>query len=110
MVREHDLAQERQHGVFEKAAVERSHRECILSPLQGEVAFLIENHKVGFRYGTDSGTSLVGCIETLISNQALRHKLSNNAQMLYREKFSYEMVYGDLVRHLEMIARSRRMH
>jgi len=79
----------------------------ILSPLQGEVANLIEAHEVGLRYGTDSGRSLVECIEALISSQTLRRKMSNNAQRLYRERFSYEMVYGGLVRHLELLARSR---
>lgn len=80
----------------------------ILSPLQGEVANLIETYGVGLRYGTDSGRSLVECIEALISDQAFRQKMSNNALRLYRERFSYEMVYGGLVSHLEMLARSRR--
>jgi glycosyltransferase involved in cell wall biosynthesis len=80
----------------------------IISPLQGEVANLIEAHEVGLRYGTDSGRSLVECIDVLISSQALRQKMSNNARRLYRERFSYEMVYGGLVRHLELLARSRR--
>jgi glycosyltransferase involved in cell wall biosynthesis len=80
----------------------------IISPLRGEVAILIETYKVGLRYGADSGTSLVGCIEALISSQALRQEMSNNARMLYFEKFSYEMVYGSLVKHLKMIVRSRR--
>lgn len=79
----------------------------IVSPLQGEVANLISAHEVGLRYGTDSGRSLIECIETLISSQALRQKMSNNARMLYHERFSYEMVYGHLVRHLEMLARVR---
>ncbi|MCP9823428.1 glycosyltransferase [Cyanobium sp. L1E-Cus] len=79
----------------------------ILSPLRGEVAILIETHKVGLRYGSDSGTSLVRCIEALISSQDLRQTMSNNARSLYCEKFSYEMVYGSLVQHLEMIALRR---
>ena len=80
----------------------------ILSPLRGEVAILIETHKVGLRYGAESGTTLVRCIEALISSQDLRQAMSNNARRLYCEKFSYEMVYGGFVRHLEMIARSGR--
>ena len=80
----------------------------ILSPLQGEVANLIADHGVGLRYGTDSGKSLVQCIETLMDNPALRQQMSKNALNLYQEKFSFEMVYGGLVRHLEMLARSRR--
>lgn len=79
----------------------------ILSPLQGEVAELIEIYKVGLRYGTDSGKTLDECIDTLISNEALRQKMSNNSRALYREKFSYEMVYGELVKHLETLARGR---
>jgi glycosyltransferase involved in cell wall biosynthesis len=79
----------------------------ILSPLHGEVANLIENYGVGLRYGKDFGRSLVECIESLISNPSARQKMSNNARILYTEKFSYEMVYGGLVKHLEMLASRR---
>lgn len=79
----------------------------ILSPLHGEVSNLIETHGVGIRYGKDSGKSLVECIETLISNPILRQKMSSNATILYREKFSYGMVYGGLVKHLEMLGSRR---
>ncbi len=79
----------------------------ILSPLKGEVASLIEAHSVGLRYGPDTGMSLIRCIEVLISNEALRQQMSLNARKLYREKFSYEIVYGGLVSHLEIISRSR---
>ncbi len=76
----------------------------ILSPLQGEVANLIETYGVGLKYGAVQGRSLVECIDTLISNQTLRQKMSTNARNLYREKFSYEMVYSGLVKHIEMLA------
>lgn len=76
----------------------------ILSSLQGEVANLISNHGVGLRYGTDSGKSLVQCIEMLMANPAQRQKISKNALNLYQEKFSFEMVYGGLVKHLEALS------
>ena len=75
----------------------------ILSPLQGEVANLIANHGVGLRYGTDSGKSLTQCIEILMDNPLLRQQLSKNALHLYQEKFSFEKVYGGLVKHLEAL-------
>lgn len=76
----------------------------ILSPLQGEVANLIANHGVGLRYGTDSGKSLIQCIEMLMANPELRQQISVNALNLYQEKFSFEMVYGGLVKHLEVLS------
>jgi glycosyltransferase involved in cell wall biosynthesis len=76
----------------------------ILSPLQGEVANLISAYGVGIRYGTDSGKSLVQSIEMLMTNPELRQQISTNARNLYQEKFSFEMVYGRLVKHLEVLS------
>ena len=80
----------------------------ILSPLQGEVASLIANHGVGLRYGTDSEKTLVQCIEALMDNPVLRQQMPKNALNLYQEKFSFEMVYGGLVKHLEMLSLQKR--
>lgn len=80
----------------------------ILSPLQGEVADLIFKHKVGLRYGTDSGKTLVECIEVLRSDTELQQQISVNAVDLFQSVFSFETAYGGLVNHLEMLARSRR--
>lgn len=80
----------------------------IISPLQGEVAKLISKHGVGLRYGTDSEKSLVQCIEILIENPALRQQISRNALNLYQEKFSFERVYGGLVKHLETLSLKKR--
>lgn len=76
----------------------------ILSPLQGEVARLINDHGVGMRYGTDTGKTLYDCIKVLMEDSALQKKMSQNARDLYAEQFSFEMVYGRLVRHLEKLA------
>jgi glycosyltransferase involved in cell wall biosynthesis len=80
----------------------------ILNPLQGEVAALISNHGVGLRYGTDSGKSLVQCIEVLMDNPRLRRQMSGNALNLYKEQFSFERVYGGLVKHLELLSLKKR--
>ena len=79
----------------------------ILSPLQGEVASLIAENGVGLRYGTDSRKTLHDCIQTLMHDTALQKNMSRKARALYEERFSFEMVYGGLVKHLEKLASSR---
>jgi len=76
----------------------------ILSPLQGEVASLIDDYGVGFRYGTDTGKTLYDCIKVLMEDVALQKKMSQNARSLYAGRFSFETVYGNLVKHLEKLA------
>ena len=80
----------------------------IFSPLQGEVASLIEEHGVGMRYGTDTGKTLHDCIQALAQDAALQKKMSQKARALYAERFSFEMVYGGLVKHLEKMVTQRR--
>jgi len=81
----------------------------ILSPLQGEVASLISENCVGMRYGTDTGKTLHDCIAALAQDTALQKRMSQNARSLYEKQFSFEMVYGGLVKHLEkMASRSRK--
>lgn len=78
----------------------------ILSPLQGEVASLISENGVGMRYGTDTGKTLHDCIQALLQDAALQKSMSQKARALYAERFSFEMVYEGLVKHLEKLARS----
>jgi len=79
----------------------------VLSPLHGEVRRLISDSGVGISYGTVSGISLEQCIKDLTVTSSLRRELSANALRLYRERFSYETVYGGLVKHLVELGRRR---
>ncbi len=76
----------------------------ILSPLQGEIAKLIEDHKVGLRYGTDAGRNLYECLQILLRDDKQQKEMSKNARALYDKEFSFEKVYGSLVKHLENMA------
>ncbi len=78
----------------------------ILCPLQGEVAALIAEYGVGMRYGTDTGKSLHDCILSLMQDTSLQQSMSRKARALYQARFSFEMVYGGLVRHLENMAQN----
>jgi glycosyltransferase involved in cell wall biosynthesis len=79
----------------------------ILSSLHGEVASLILENDVGMRYGTDTSKTLYDCIQALVHDVALQKRMSQNARNLYAERFSFEMVYGGLVKHLEKLSGSR---
>lgn len=79
----------------------------ILTPLQGEVALLLEKYGVGIRYGTYPGKSLYDCIQILMQDPDLQKSMSLRARALYKERFSFEMVYGGLVKHLEKMASGR---
>jgi glycosyltransferase involved in cell wall biosynthesis len=80
----------------------------VLSPLSGEVKRLISDFDVGISYGPVAEKSLESCIEDLAVMPDLRKKLSDNAKKLFRQRFSFEMVYGGLVSHLENLARLKR--
>jgi glycosyltransferase involved in cell wall biosynthesis len=75
----------------------------LLSSLNGEVKKLIDDQAVGFYYD-QSGESLQAVIYSLIEDSARIKLSSNNAQNLYRSQFSYEKVYGSLVKNLECMA------
>jgi glycosyltransferase involved in cell wall biosynthesis len=79
----------------------------ILSPLEGEVAKMIDVHGVGLRYGESTGINLHECIELLISNPKLQRNLSENAKAYYCEYFEFNMVYKGLVNHIEALVRDK---
>jgi glycosyltransferase involved in cell wall biosynthesis len=76
----------------------------ILTSLHGEVEYLIDKHKIGLSYRVDSKRTLYDCLKVLISDNELLNAMSRNAINLYNSKFSYEIVYGRLVKHLEEMA------
>jgi glycosyltransferase involved in cell wall biosynthesis len=82
----------------------------ILSPLKGEVASLIADNEVGIRYGTDTGKSLIDCIMAVTKDTAFQKNMSMKARALYSEKFSYDMVYSRLVKHIEKLANLHKGH
>jgi len=79
----------------------------LLSPLDGEVAKLIGTHEVGLKYGADAGRTLQDCIRILVREPDLCRRMSERAHALYEQRFSFERVYGGLVRYLESLALRR---
>lgn len=79
----------------------------LLSPLEGEVERLIDGQGVGMRYGSGPMRSLADCIRSLILEPGRGLAMRQNAQALYESKFSYQVVYGAFVKHLERLAAGR---
>jgi glycosyltransferase involved in cell wall biosynthesis len=76
----------------------------ILSTLEGEVKDLITANNVGKYY--NDGAGLINEVLNLIEDPLLLEEMSNNANKLYNERYTYEHVYGGLVHHLERVASS----
>ena len=76
----------------------------ILSPLKGEVEALIKSNKVGFTYSDNM--PLGDCIQSLINNDKMQKKMSENAKKLYDEEFDFDKVYNSLVSHLENMVKN----
>ena len=79
----------------------------ILSPLTGEVAKMIKNYKIGFKYNNTK--ILSHYIEILNKKPFLQKEISKNALKLYKEKFEFNKIYSNLVNHLETIYKNSRI-
>mgnify|MGYP007008444060 CR=1 FL=1 len=82
--------------------------QLTLSPLKGGIASLTKFNKISFHYGTSSGYSLAQSIEILSENSKLRKRKSLDVLDLFREKFSFDKVFGELVKHLESLSLIKR--
>jgi glycosyltransferase involved in cell wall biosynthesis len=76
----------------------------VVTPLSGEVASLIAEYGAGMRYGEGSGRTLYECLCALLDDAMLRSQQRESALRLYEALFTYDTVYGGLVRHLEALA------
>jgi len=56
------------------------------------------------RYDPNNSRKLVSAIDTLLADEEERLGMAARCRELYRSRFTYEFVYGNLVRHLEHLA------
>lgn len=75
----------------------------IITPLQGEVSKLISDNHIGMNYRENIESSLREVIIYLCENSQIRNKLVNNALRLYKEKYSFDHVYGNAVNLIEEV-------
>ena len=74
----------------------------LVSSLEGEVKNLITENKIGMFY--DQTNTLEKCLTQLHADSKLQTLMSINAKKLYESEFEFNMVYDELVCHLENIA------
>jgi glycosyltransferase involved in cell wall biosynthesis len=75
----------------------------ILSPLEGEVAAIIKKYNVGMSYGGCNRKHLSECIDILAENVGKRERMAKEAVKLYESKFNFNVIYTNLVLHIEKI-------
>jgi glycosyltransferase involved in cell wall biosynthesis len=79
----------------------------VLSTPSGEFAELLLSRGCGLVYQPGDAMGLAACARHLYDRPAEQRRLSENAAVLYRERFMADKVYPDLVRYLESLARAQ---
>ena len=74
----------------------------ILTSLEGETKSLLKNENIGI-YCEENEYSWAAAINKLSMDKKYYLELSMNAKRAYKEKFSFEKVYGDFVKKVELI-------
>lgn len=75
----------------------------IVSSISGIAGKLISENKIGLEYVNQEITSLLVTLEKILMNPKLLEDMSIASRELYQKRFSYEMVYQNLVDHLVMV-------
>lgn len=78
----------------------------LLSSLRGELETLIRDQKIGLQYRAGDVDSLVEKIRWLAANPEERQVMGQRAHKLFQQRFRADIIYPDLVHHLEKIAQS----
>lgn len=81
-----------------------AHGLPIVTSISGDVGRLVTDEDVGIHYGP-AGPSLTQALVDLQTDAVGWQRRAANARSLYDSRFSYDIVYGALVRHLERLAR-----
>jgi glycosyltransferase involved in cell wall biosynthesis len=79
----------------------------ILTSLRGPTLNLILDNNLGFYYDNSDLGSLGEKLSYLSKDTALVLEISNNASRLYKEKYSYKLVYESFVAHLESVVNEK---
>jgi glycosyltransferase involved in cell wall biosynthesis len=79
----------------------------ILTSLGGSVENLVLSEKIGLRYFNSNPETLVDAIKVLLKNPEMLNEMKGRAANLYRQRFSYDIVYPTFVSNLEKIVNEK---
>ena len=75
----------------------------IITPLKGEVGDLLSRFQIGLSYNEGDDTSLYKALFKIHSDKKNKIRYSSNAKKLYKSHFDGEMIYENMVKHLEIM-------
>ena len=79
----------------------------LLSSLNGELKNIIEQESIGLQYNADDPKDLKDKIMWFLSHPDETKAMGQRAKALFEKKYRFDIVYADLVKHLEKIASGR---
>jgi glycosyltransferase involved in cell wall biosynthesis len=80
----------------------------ILSSLKGTLKELLSTNDCGITYDNGDAEDLVSILVNLYDHPEIIRKMSENAYVLYKEKFIAEKVYNNMISHLELVRENYR--
>jgi glycosyltransferase involved in cell wall biosynthesis len=76
----------------------------ILSSLSGELCEMIATEGIGLQYQSGNAASLAMQIQHLVSHPEERLKIGRRARAVFEQRFSADVVYPDLIKHMVTVA------
>jgi glycosyltransferase involved in cell wall biosynthesis len=80
----------------------------MLSSLQGEAKDLLEQHRIGYSYGSGQGQGFLEKLLLIVDDPAGAKAMGVRAKQVFQEHFAPETVYPALIQFIETIAEQHR--
>lgn len=78
----------------------------VVSSITGKTRKVIHEKQIGFTYDSEDPRSLTNLLRKLVNSRHSLIEMGANGHALYRQSYSFEIVYGNCVKHLEKLHRS----
>lgn len=75
----------------------------LISSLEGEMAELIERHRIGLSYPPGDAEGFYRCVQILASDSRLRDQMSSNASQFFKEYGDADKIYAEYAEHIERL-------
>ena len=81
---------------------------AVVSSLQGELGVLLKDYRCGITYGAGNANELANGIIELCTNSELLSEMRRNAYALYRDRYTVDHIYPEMVRYIEYMSGTNR--
>jgi glycosyltransferase involved in cell wall biosynthesis len=80
----------------------------LINSLEGEMAELIERHRIGLSYLPGDVEGFYRCVQILASDSRLRNQMSSNASQFFKEYGDADKIYAEYAEHIERLVEAYR--